>query len=269
MKKTFLLCVLLFMTSIVFAEGETEQIQTRLTPTNKLFCPPSSPKALNYFQRAYKFQEAQQQAKAIEYYMLALEEAPRFCDAMDNVGLLYRQQGNIAVAISWYEKSLGIFPRNPLAYQNLAVAYRVLKKYDKAEEYFKTLKEIDAQNPEAYYGLGSLYYVDLKEYSKALPELKKAEEIYAKQKSSLIIDTQYLLAFVTYELKDFVGAMAYFEKIYSQKDNDPLVNAYYGLSCLFSRENKNLSLAKKLIKKAQRQGVEFPDYVWLELEGAK
>ena len=74
-------------------------------------------------------------------------------EAMDNLGLILRQEGNLKGPIDWYLRSIDLAPHNTVARQNLAVAYSHQGITDLEMGQYELIIEIDPINPEGYYGL--------------------------------------------------------------------------------------------------------------------
>ena len=129
------------------------------------------------------------------------------------------------------------------------------KTTDAIAEY-QLLVQIDPDNPEGYYGLG-IVYLDLEQPQEAVTQLKKAEELYAEEASPLITDARYHLGVSYYMLEECKKANEYFELIYSEVHDHPVVNYLLGL-CYLSPETENLELAEKYLMKAQELGVDIP-----------
>jgi len=90
----------------------------------RLVCPTRDPAAMRAYDAAIDAERVRDVARAEALYKEAVQRDPAYCDAMDNLGLLFRRQGKVDQAIEWYRKSLAIQPRNSLARTNLATAAR-------------------------------------------------------------------------------------------------------------------------------------------------
>jgi tetratricopeptide (TPR) repeat protein len=220
-----------------------------------VYCPTQNEEARLLYNRGLELTSQGNLEAAIQAYRKATELDPIYCDAMDNLGQLFRRLGKLDEAISWYKRSVEVLPNNAVAHQNLAIVYRLQGKLDEAISEHQWLTRIDADDPEGYYGLGT-DYLEMNELQLALEHLKRAEQLYAKRSSPLIVDTRHALGVTYYKLKDLGKTRYYFEQIYDQERNDPGVNYTLGLCYFF--EAKDLNEARKYLKRAQELGVKIP-----------
>ncbi len=235
------------------ASGPTPLI--KLT-ANDLFCPSENEQAAKFFDEASDRKDAGDFAQAETLYLKAIELDPGYCDAMDNLGQLLREQNRIDEAINWYQKSLKILPTNRVALQNLALAYNLQGETDKALEQYQTLAEVAPDDPEGYYGLGTVYY-NLNQFEKAIPYFEAAEKLYLQANSPYVVDAQYYLGFSHFMLQDCGQAKKYFEPIYDQLAKDGGINYALGI-CSLTSEPIDKEAARKYILKAQELGVDIP-----------
>jgi tetratricopeptide (TPR) repeat protein len=223
--------------------------------SNAMFCHTPIKEAETAYNNAIKLEKSDP-VKAEESYLQAIELDPKFCDAMDNLGVLLRRKGDFEGAISWYQKSLEIAPQNEVAMQNIALAYSLQGQLENAAEWYAKLIETAPANPEGYFGLGNMYY-KLEQPEKAIVYLKKADELYIESGSPYRSDAEYYLGFSYFMLADCTNARVYLEPIYNQFESDGGTNYVLGV-CYATSEPKNIKLAKEYIQKAQAQGIEIP-----------
>lgn len=238
-------------------------IKSKVTPQD-LYCGSKNEQAMQFYTGAVVLAEQGHIEKAKDLYLKAIELDSAFCDAMDNLGQLLRSQGNLEKAIYWYKKSLKILPENPVALQNLALAYRLQGKMKEAIAEYQLLIKVDPKNPEGYYGLGTIY-LDLKQYSNAVTQLKKAEKLYSKKSSPLVTDARYYLGISYFFLEDWTKAKGYFEQIYIEFVDDPAINLLLG-ACYLYIKPKNRELARRYLNRAKELGMEIPDDILRELD---
>jgi tetratricopeptide (TPR) repeat protein len=82
--------------------------------------------------------------KVEQYLLKAIELDPNYVDAIDRLGLAYRNQKICGV---------GIMPNNTVPYINLAIVYRFQGRLEDARQtYLKAIK-IDENYPYSYYGI--------------------------------------------------------------------------------------------------------------------
>lgn len=157
-----------------------------------VFCPTTNEEARRFYNDALEFGRQGLDREAEQAYLKAIEMDPQYCDAMDNVGRLFRRKGDIKQAITWYNRSIAVKPDNVVAHQNLAVAYRFLGDADRALSEYQWLVGNDSGNPEGYYGLG-LIYLEMGQPAAAIKPLERAEALYQSSSSPFLGDAQYLL----------------------------------------------------------------------------
>lgn len=223
---------------------------------NGMVCPSENETARKSFDEAGELKERGSLAEAEDLYRKAIELDPEFCDAMDNLGQLLRQQNKINEAIGWYQKSLEIAPENPVAIQNLALAYNLQGKTEKALEQYQRLTEVAPENPEGYYGLGQIYFQS-DQPEKAIANFEKAERLYSEQGSPYVVDAQYYLGFSHFALENCTEARTYMEPIYPQLAEDGGINYVLGI-CTLTTEPIDTEAARKYIVKAQELGITIP-----------
>ena len=222
-----------------------------------ILCPTTDEAARRFYNDATALQKEGQLPEAQESYRKAIAKDPRYCDAMDNLGLLYRRQGDVGNAIYWYKRSIEVKPDNAVAHQNLAVAYGVSGESEKALEEYLWLVRSFPDNPEGHYGLGQCYLA-MGQVNKAVAPLQRAEELYRLGSSPLLPDAHYLLGIAFFRLKDYRKAKEYLELAYPLMENDPSVNYLLGLSYL-EPQIEDLSKAKRHLLKAKDLGVKVPE----------
>lgn len=231
----------------------------------EMFCRSSNLEALKAYNDAHEMQKHGNFDEAIELYRAAIKLDPKFCDAMDNIGLLLRQQGEIEKAITWYKKSLKILPDNTAALQNLGVAYAFQGKPREAISIYEKLIQIAQDNPEGYYGIGNIY-LKLQNPEQAIKYFEIAEKLYSDISSPQIVDTQYNLGFAYFLMNNYMKAKDYFEPIYNLYKEDAYVNCALG-TYYFNKEPPDNNLAKEYLLKAQKLGFIIPPEVFKNLEG--
>ena len=234
------------------------------TQENEVFCPSENEEAVTAFNEGVDLQRNGDIEGAQERYARAVEIDPQFCDAMDNLGLMYRRQDNLADAIYWYERSLEIRPDNATALQNLGLAYSFQGETQKAIETYEKLVEADPENPEGYFGLGTMY-VTLEQPEKAIQNFEIAEEIYLRESSPYAADAQYYLGFSYFMLDDCATATQYYEPLYDQFSDVGAVNYVMGI-CSLELHPEDVETARAYILKAQEAGLEIPPDVLEEID---
>lgn len=92
----------------------------------------NDPKALKAYDRGLDALKKNDFKAALPHFLEAVKIDSRFAFAWDNVGVCYRNLGDIDKAIDAYKTSLFIEPNGIMPLQNLGVAYTFKKDYDNA-----------------------------------------------------------------------------------------------------------------------------------------
>jgi len=104
------------------------------------------------FYKKKKYQEAKENLKK------AVQIAPDFFIAHNNLGIVYRDMGDYKNAIKEFQLAIKYFPRYVEAYYNLANAYLKVKRNDYALKMFKKVCEL---GPDTEYCEKSAQYIKL------------------------------------------------------------------------------------------------------------
>jgi tetratricopeptide (TPR) repeat protein len=234
------------------------QAISRLDQTD-IYCSSENDEAISSYNEALLQQEEGNLEASIEFYLRAIELDPTYCDAMDNLGQLYRSQGELEEAVYWYKESLSVYPENAAAHQNLAVAYTFLKDYEQAIQEYELLIDLYPTNPEGYFGLGQVY-LETGLLDEAIENYEKAETLYEVNESPYIVDARFSLG-ITYMLKgDYIAARGYFEAVYDEFEDLPILNYYIGV-CYLMIPGEDVAEGRKYILKAQEAGLTIPEYI--------
>ncbi|MCJ7773019.1 MAG: tetratricopeptide repeat protein, partial [Desulfobacterales bacterium] len=89
---------------------------------------------------AYYNKKAYEQAE--EYYLEALETAPKFINALRGLGLTYMARGRIPEGVEILESAVKEYPRTALLYFDLATAYTLLHAYERALNAYQKVDEL-------------------------------------------------------------------------------------------------------------------------------
>jgi tetratricopeptide (TPR) repeat protein len=246
--------------TVVMTQSPLPQITVKVYDS-EVFCSTDNEDARKAYNDALGNEDLGKFDEAEQLYRRAIEIDPNYCDAMDNLGKLLRQQGRIDEAIDWYKQSLEILPDNTVAIQNLASAYLFQGKWEEAIQEYERLTEIAPENPEGFYGLGTTY-LNLQQPEKAVEFLETADTLYDKIGSPYVVDTRYYLGIANYMQKDCTKAIDYLEQVYPQFVDDGGVNYILG-GCYLLIDSPDIETAKIYILKAQELGVEIPSEILL------
>lgn len=213
---------------------------------------------------------------AIKNYRKTISIKPDFAEAHNNLGNLLLQQGNTNDAISHFLDALVSNPGTPDTYNNLGGAYLMQKEVFRAIENFRKALELDPTNKEAYGNLRNAESIQQLRYEEiAAAEKAKLEETHD---TSSITAVHLKLAQLYFQNENFEKAVGHYSRVLSEfptmisvlnnlgascmymdnyeeaktyfmkaieiKPDD--VTAYYNLSCLYARQEKNDEALKSL-----------------------
>ena len=128
------------------------------------------------FNLAVQNQKKNNLVEAKKLYNKILNLHPKFIEAYNNLGLIYRSEGENAKAIQCYEKIIKINPNLIDAYNNLGIIFQKLGKIKKAKDCYEKIIKVDSNFIMAQYNLG-LVLRQLGQNEKALNCFKKVIEI--------------------------------------------------------------------------------------------
>ncbi|HET6421754.1 MAG TPA: tetratricopeptide repeat protein [Geobacteraceae bacterium] len=234
------------------------------TSQGDVICPTADEEARKLYNEAIDLEAHGKFAEAKEKYLKAIERDPGYCDAMDNIGVIFRHEGDISQAIHWYERSIAVKPDNPVAHQDLAVAYSIRGDAEKTLAEYRWLAGKYPENPEGFYGLG-MTFLGLNQPQDAVRPLERAEELYRASSSPLIGDARHLLGVACFGLKDYARARDYLTLSYAGLENDADVNYLLGL-CYIDPSIKDIGKAREYLFKARQLGKTIPPELLRELD---
>lgn len=161
-----------------------------------------NPDAYKAYEEGVDWLKTQNYKEAIPWFEKAVRLDPQFVFAWDNLGISYRQTGELEKAKEAYLSSLKVDPAGHTALQNLPVVYLKQKKSQEAiDAYLVFLKQYPG-DPEVYYGIGLVYYQNLQDMEKALDNMCKAYNIYVSQKSPYRSDAEKVIQSIYQEMKN-------------------------------------------------------------------
>jgi len=112
----------------------------------------------------------------IELWQEVITQYPYHYRAYSQLGLHYRQLGNLDRAIESYLKAIEMNPNTMESYYNLGNAHLEKKEYSLAAHYYLKSLELDPKFLRAYYNLGIAYF-NLKEYKKSLESFDQVQKL--------------------------------------------------------------------------------------------
>lgn len=221
-----------------------------------IFCPSNVTEAVDAYNKGLTYENAGDTASAEKAYRDAIALDPNYCDAMDNLALLVRKNGNSDEAISLYENSIKVAPDNQVAHLGLANTYMELEEYDKALAEYNAILAINPENPEGYYGAGRVYF-SKEDFKSAIPQFKQAEELYKAEGSSYLIDAQVYLGFSYALIDEFETGRDYLEMVYPQMQDNGYVNYFLGYCYYYGTSIRDEKLAKQYLLRARDLGIDL------------
>lgn len=254
---------LVFVLSVLFTGCSTVDLKKErkvaLLEEREMYCPSKNEEARLFYQAAHAATKKNELTKAKKNYHKAIEADPLYCDAMDNLGRIYRSEGKLTEAIQLYTRSLEISPTNVVALTNLAVAYKFNDQLDKAIETYLKLKDIDISDPESYYGLGTTY-MDQNKYDEAVKHLLQADKIYSDTNSDYSHHSGYLLGISYFKLGKCSESIHFLERSYQNHKSDPEINFYLGV-CHLTKPFYSISQARNYLNAAEMAGAIIPETI--------
>ena len=231
----------------------------------KLYCSPKNKQAMDNFRKGVKLAEKKEFKEAVKLYLKAIEIDPGFCEAMDNLGVIYQKAGKTDEAIYWHQKSIDANFNDSSSHMNLAADFRLENRLRDAADEYNVMKRIDPDNPEGYFGLGSVY-LTLGKNEEALQELKIAEKMYREKSSPYVTQARYSMGLAHFNLEDCAAAKSYLEPIYLEFENDPNMNYTLGVCYLRSNETEK---GKIYLLKAKSQGMDSAENILEKIENGE
>lgn len=216
------------------------------------------PKAIEWFEKILNLDPSHKQAmdglgityremgnypKAIEWFKKQLDIDPRDKWAMNGVGITYREIGDHPKAIKWFEKQLEINPRDIWAMDGLGITYREMKRYYKAIEWFKKQLDIAPKDKQAMNGLG-ITYREMGNYPKAIEWFEKQLKIDHKDEQAM-----NGLGITYREMGNYPKAIEWFEKQLKIEPTDKFALA--GLTATFEKMGVTSVAIKPLKRRLQ------------------
>jgi protein O-GlcNAc transferase len=95
--------------------------------------------------------------RAAVYYELCVRFQPDNCDALNNLGALYRELDRCDSAVACYKRALQVRPDFVQSLNNLGVIYTGMGRFEEAHEYLAKALSYDANYVTAHNNMGVLY----------------------------------------------------------------------------------------------------------------
>lgn len=159
-----------------------------------------------HLQLASSSHKNKQFQKALQEYQRVLKLNPSNNQARNNLGLVYKDMGDLDRAATEYMQLIAREPNNAKAYHNLGTIYYLQGRFPEAVQEFRKALAIDGNNVESYVNLALAY--------KRQGLTGEAAQVF---EHVLSIDTQlaeahYNLALLMEEMGDVSNALLHFQK---------------------------------------------------------
>jgi len=155
------------VTSLASTLGSVQAADTPGGPQSN----PSNPaEGTRLFQLAIQQSEQQHTQQALQLFEQSAAADPTQPATHNNLGILYKQTGQLDKAIDAYRQAIAQQSIYPDAYYNLALAYRAKGEFSEAEKAYLKALDQNSQFTDARYNLGILYELYLGQPGKALEQ---------------------------------------------------------------------------------------------------
>jgi len=209
--KTTALVLFLFV-GVFLAQAQSDPVVDVKTLSPKdMASPTQNERAMTAYNRGTALMYEDKLGEAEKYLLEAIKLDPRFVDAMDHLGIVYRRQNRLKEAEAIYLKSISINKKNTIPLINLAVVYRLQGKLNEAFELYTNVAEITPNDPEAYYGMGEILFIN-GDYENAMIFFDRTIEIYLAEKSPDVCDAYYYKGMIHYRFNQYNEALKYLEE---------------------------------------------------------
>ena len=179
--------------------------------------------------------------KAKSCFKKVIEINPEITETQNNLGLIFQQFGENDKAINCFKKSIKIDPNYSSAYYNIASIFHKMGKFEIAKNYYENAIKIKPNYAEAYNNLGILF--------KKLGESQKAKNCYenAIRINPKFSDAYNNLGVYFTDLGKIENAIYNYAEafIHNPKNNDAKLNLINDLT--FYTVNKSNSISNPII----------------------
>jgi len=203
--------LVVFQIGLVFSQ-KIEQVD--------LVAPTSSPEARELYNKGQVSSDKGDFKKSVKYYKEAISIDPNYIDAYDNLGLAFRQLGELDSAECYYKKSIEKYPKGTTARMNLGQTYTFKKDYDKALIAYQELTNIDSNYAEGYFGIARTYLAK-RQFDSVIKYAKVALVIYTLSSHPYTGDALFLIGVSYYSKGDKTNAKKFLEEAFNFGFNVP------------------------------------------------
>ncbi len=175
------------------------------------------PTVLKEFEAGMKSEQRGEMDAAIRHYQVAIQQAPDFYPAHNNLGIRQLQKGNMKEAEEEFRRVLELNPNSPQACFNLGNVLYLTRRYDEAKRMLEDGLRREPTSAMGYYLLGSVL-VRLGDMNGAEERFKVAREFDPKMSQvPIALATLYLQTGRQREASEM------FESFLRQFPKDPMV----------------------------------------------
>jgi Flp pilus assembly protein TadD len=163
--------------------------------------------AAKEYDRAVKAKEKGDQENAMAHFNRAIAIDPEFCDAINDLGVLYLDAGRTDQAIERFTKAAAVDPHAALPYLNLALAYLRQNQLVDGERAARQAMDLDRGDPYGPLVLGISLVLEGKFTAEAESSLEKAARdfVFAKFWLAVGLVERGDVAKAKYELRTYLA----------------------------------------------------------------
>ena len=135
----------------------------------------------NFFEQALIFDE-RDDARAAEFYRIAIEEGVCVADACCNLGIIESRNGNTSKAFDCFTTSLKHNPRHLEAHYNLGNLYFDVNDFRLAQVHYEMAVEVDPTFSKIYFNLALVQAIN-NDHAAAAATLVKYEQLVPEEEA--------------------------------------------------------------------------------------
>ncbi len=219
--------------------------------TTGMRCGTTNPKAKEYFESGNFGLQINKLIKARQLFYAATQVDSLFCDAWDNLSIVYRRLGQYENAFTAGMHSLVIDSINIVAWSNCGYASFLAGDNYRALTSFSHAQRIIPDDPEGYYGMSMVLY-SMDSIERARTNILKARDLYDKKRINIGQEVDLLHGFIEFKYGALGNAQKLLQKVYSANKENAELNYYLG-QCYLINE-KDPKKAQKYIERAKVLG---------------
>ena len=211
MKRVILLSLFVFIYFSNLFSQEPRILEDSTIITNEMVSPTNIIEAMDAYNNGTNLLRQNNYKEAEEYFLKAIELDNKFVDAMDHLGIVYRNLNRYEDAEIWYLRSIELNANNLTPYINLGIVYRLQGRNEDARQIYLRAQKIDPSDPEPYFGIGVLYQL-VGQYNISIDFIKIAIGIYSERESVLLLcGAMYVQGNNYYYLEEYEEALKYYK----------------------------------------------------------